>query len=328
MALYLSIDGGGTKCIAVLFDENLTLLGKGLSGGINTTQNSPETARQHMAECLDQALESHMGQPLHLTYLNLVGDRVMMEQLLRERVEVNAIHHFSEPGAALLAGMLAKEGLVAHAGTGSDAFWVGDIPSLKDIPYERGGVVGSWGPILGDQGSGAWIGQQALLHIVRAVDGWDVPTLMTDLLMQEWGLARPYDMVPKVYRNPAPFRLAASLTKMVGRAADAGDEPALNILAQAGIQMAEQTACLVRRLPYLAAQKQVLCAGGAWKSHIRMFTAFGEHLAKLGITAQPVKPAFDPVAAGPVHTALEQGLPPQHVRCLVAQHFPHLVNTW
>ncbi len=327
MSLYLTVDGGGTKCIGLLFDDHMTLLSKGLSGGVNTTQNSPDTARQHMAECLDQALERAEGRPIDMVYLNLVGDRAVFEELLRERAQVNAIHHFSEPEGALLAGLLRNEGMIAHSGTGSDAFWVGPV-ERKDFPYGRAGVVGAWGPILGDQGSGAWIGQQALLHIVRAVDGWAPDTLMTDMIMQEWALKAPYEMVPKVYRHPAPFRLAASLTRLVGAAADQGDAAALDILQQAGEQMAEQIACLVRRLPQLTAQTEVLCAGGAWKTHGRMFAAFSEQLTALGVTAQPVKPAFDAVAAGPVHWALARGMTPEQARERVAQAFPLCVSTW
>ncbi|NLB38100.1 MAG: hypothetical protein GX810_02475 [Clostridiales bacterium] len=327
MGLYLSIDGGGSKCIALLFDEGFTLLGTGLSGGVNTTQNSPDSAGQHMAECLDQALQGHTDRALDLTYLNLVGDRVVMERLLRERIAVREVHHFSEPQAALLAGLLREEGMIAHAGTGSDAFWVGEI-APRDIPHGRGGVVGAWGPILGDQGSGAWIGQQALLRIVRAVDGWGPQTAMTDMVMTEWALTAPYEMVPKVYRHPAPFRLAASLTRVVGRAADLGDGVALSILREAGEMMAEQIACLVRRLPELETQTEVLCAGGAWKTHASMYAAFGAHLQQLGVTAQPVKPAFDAVAAGPVHRALAQGMTPDEARKRVAQAFPLCVSTW
>lgn len=326
MALYLSIDGGGTKCIAVLFDESLRLLGTGLSGGVNTTQNSPETARQHIAECLEQVFAGRAPQPVERVYLNLLGDRAALEELLRQHAQAREIRPVSEPLAALLAGSLRTEGMVAHAGTGSDAFWVGGLRPRPGVP--RLSVVGAWGPILGDQGSGAWIGQQALLHIVRAVDGWAPETAMTDMLMREWALSTPYDMVPKVYRSPAPFRLAASLTRLVGAAADAGDAVALGILTAAGEQMAEQIAALVRKLPELAAQAEVLCAGGAWKTHRAMLDGFRAHLARLGVAAQPVLPAFDPVAAGPVQVAFEQGMTAQAARALIADNFPRLVNRW
>lgn len=327
MSVYLSIDGGGTKCIALLFDDTLRLLGTGLSGGVNTTQNSPESARRHMAECADQVFSGVTVHSIDRVYLNLLGDRHEMEQILAQHARIMDIQHLSEPAAALLAGLLRSEGMIAHAGTGSDAFWVGEV-ERRDFPHGRAGVVGAWGPILGDQGSGAWIGQQALLHIVRAIDGWGPETMMADMLMKEWALNTPFDMVPKVYRHPAPFRLAASLTRLVGQAADAGDAVALHILSQAGIQMAEQIICLVRRLPELNQQTEVLCAGGAWKTHARMSYAFGEHLIKHGVQAQPVKPAFDPVAAGPVLAALAKGMTPTEAREAVARSFPMCVNTW
>ena len=58
-----------------------------------------------------------------------------------------------------------SSGILLIAGTGSVA-----IARKKDSGIVK---VGGWGRMLGDQGSGYWIGLQALKHFCRAIDGTD-----------------------------------------------------------------------------------------------------------------------------------------------------------
>ena len=44
----LSLDGGGTKLNALLFDERFQVVARGRGRGVNTTQNSPEQAEEHV----------------------------------------------------------------------------------------------------------------------------------------------------------------------------------------------------------------------------------------------------------------------------------------
>lgn len=58
-------------------------------------------------------------------------------------------------------------GLCALSGTGSDVFYV-----RNGIEED---VIGGWGYLLSDDGSGVWIGQQALRHMMRVFERLEEP---------------------------------------------------------------------------------------------------------------------------------------------------------
>ena len=64
---------------------------------------------------------------------------------------------------ALVAGAGASPGVVVISGTGSIAYGV----SHHGVAARAGG----WGPTLGDEGSGYWIGRRALAAVMRDADG-------------------------------------------------------------------------------------------------------------------------------------------------------------
>lgn len=321
MGMILSVDGGGSKLRMVLFDDEFHLLEKGMSGGVNINQTSLKDSRANVVDCLGQVFR---GKPLvHMDrlYVVFVGPVNILYEELAKYVTVGEIVTLSEAKAGLLAGALQEEGILALAGTGSDVFYVREEQALNS-------VVGAWGPILGDQGSGTWIGQKALRGVVAAIEGWGKPTMIHELIRREWKLEKDFDMVHIIHRSMAPFRMVASVTPLVGEAAYAGDPVALQILRKAGLMMAIQTDCLIRRQRIPEQYRHVVCCGGAWKAHPSMFAAFHERLQKLYPGISVDKPWFEHVMAGPVLEILRQQVPVEQAKQRISNHFPDYVIRW
>lgn len=90
--------------------------------------------------------------------------------------------------------------------------------------YVRNGieedVIGGWGYLLSDDGSGVWIGQQALRHMMRVFERLEEPGLLHAVLREEYGIesrAHLYDAV--YYRQKAPVFQIGSYCKAVSKAA-------------------------------------------------------------------------------------------------------------
>ena len=115
-------------------------------------------------------------------------------------------------------------------------FWIDPA-----APKGRRLVVGSWGPILGDQGSGTWIGEQALRAAVAALEGLGQKD---DPLRPHPRALEPcpgYDLVQAIHKSPSPFAKVAQATRIVGEACAKGDAVAQAIVREAGELMARQT---------------------------------------------------------------------------------------
>ncbi|TAG24906.1 MAG: ATPase, partial [Rhodobacterales bacterium] len=176
MALYLGIDGGGTGCRAAVADASGRILGTGTAGPANvatdpagTRENILRAARLALAEAVGpEAVEAELPKlvaGLGLAGVNTAGGLGLDLPFAQVRVETDAV-------TAVKGALRGGDGIVAALGTGSV------------FASQRGGVirqVGGWGLVLGDEGSGAWLGRALLARALRAVDGF-VP--MTPLLAE------------------------------------------------------------------------------------------------------------------------------------------------
>ena len=96
----------------------------------------------------------------------------------------------------------------------------------------------------------------------------------------------------------------ASFCRLVGRAADEGDEAAVEILKEAAWELAAQTAVMLHRFAQVS--PFVLTAGGAWKASDILFQSFSEQLKRQYPCAQIEKPVFEPVMGGVILSVLEK----------------------
>ena len=133
MKAYLSLDAGGSKCAAVLFDEEFTLLASAQTGGVNTTQNSPEISRKNMEACIG-ALAAQSGvAALECAYVTIVGPIDILKEVISERFTVGNWCIMGEPVGGLWSALLKPCGIFALAGTGSDVFWIDPAAPKKQL---------------------------------------------------------------------------------------------------------------------------------------------------------------------------------------------------
>ncbi len=308
--MFLSVDGGGTKLRAILFDSDLKICGEGRSGGVNTTQNDPASVLVHIRECLDQVLPS--VSMIKEAFVIFVGDKKLFEQELRSRVQVERITFFDEPTAGLIAGCGKYQGLIAISGTGSDVFYVG--------PDHRS-IVGGWGIVLGDQGSGTWIGLKALRLVIRSLDDWGHDTLMTPLFLKHFEAEEnPRKIVGAVYGAPAPFPVVARLVPLVAQAAEAGDPYALALFEDAGRVLGRQMLTLLDREH--PPETEITLCGGCWKAHPLMYESFRNTVLEQYPKMQIHRPWFEHVMAGPMEYLLKNGHSREEARSILKASFP------
>ena len=173
MQYFLGLDGGGTGCRAVLTDGDGRVLGRG-EGGPANIMSDREGALVAIMATAEQALAgrdpSEVAACLGLAGANISGARNWLGPMLpfgRTRVVHDAV-------TAVAGALGAADGIVAAIGTGS-VFSRQIGPEIDTI--------GGWGPILGDEGGGAWIGRLFLAEVLRAVDGLAPKTALSDLTL-------------------------------------------------------------------------------------------------------------------------------------------------
>lgn len=155
-------------------------------------------------------------------------------------------------------------GAVLAVGTGSVALGVAADGAMHQVD--------GWGQWLGDDGSGAWIGREALRAVVRAADGRGPSTALLAAAARRF--AEPAGL-PSVlaFESGLPTRTASFVPDVV-TAADAGDEVARDILRRAAEAWAEATLAAADA----AGAEEAACVGGLAEVEA-LYRAWAERVA-------------------------------------------------
>jgi glucosamine kinase len=168
-ALYLGVDGGGSRCRARIEDEHGAVLGEGNSGPATTRHGVDKAWRSVMHACAAAAEQAGLAREefsrMHAG-IGIAGlGRRGAEAALNEIVHPFASVRFVSDGlAACLGAHSGADGAIVVAGTGS--IGVGLIGG-RELRF------GGYGFPISDEGSGADIGLQAIRLALRAADGRD-----------------------------------------------------------------------------------------------------------------------------------------------------------
>lgn len=164
---------------------------------------------------------------------------------------------------AYLSALGKASGVVIAAGTGVVAFAVGASDSAR---------VDGWGNILGDAGSGYWLGRHVLDAVMRAHDGRGPETSLTDRVREEFpDLETAYI---DLQNDPDRVRRVAAYARVAAEHAD-GDDVARGIVERAAAELAHSTSSAWRRVG--EGMPRVCALGGLFRSEL-LSAAFAERI--------------------------------------------------
>ncbi|MCT9818872.1 hypothetical protein N3K63_01085 [Microbacterium sp. W1N] len=176
---------------------------------------------------------------------------------------------------SLVAGTGIREAALAHDSTTSFLGALGDrhgavVASGTGVVTLAVGAreiarVDGWGYIMGDAGSGYWIGREALDAVMRAYDGRGPATALTDVVRDLWpDLSQAYIALQG---DEQRVRIVAGFAAPVARLAGEGDPVALEITRRAAVELATSVATAIGRVRGVEAETFAACAlGGVFRS--------------------------------------------------------------
>lgn len=255
MAIYLGIDGGGTKTTCAVGDET-RVLATATAGGSNVVRSGEVHARESLHAAVRQACATAQVDPSSIARV-CVGAAgaarpevaALVRRLIAE-VTPGVVTVVGDMEIALQAASGGGPGVIVIAGTGSIAYGRG-----QDGTTVR---AGGWGYAISDEGSGQWIGRTAVTAALRARDE-ERPSALLEAIGKTWNTESVDALVRVANGSPAPN--FAELFAVVLRAAEAKDEVALRVLHRAGAELAE-LACIVLRRMFTAVEGVPLAMSG------------------------------------------------------------------
>ncbi|MER7444275.1 N-acetylglucosamine kinase [Micromonospora avicenniae] len=262
----VGLDVGGTSTRATVLGLDGQRLGTGRAGGGNPTSHGAERAAAELLAALRGALANVDPTRVRAGAIGLAGagrlladpagrtafDRAWRDAGLRCPYAV-----YGDALVAYASGTAEPDGTVLIAGTGAIA------AEVRELRLDR--VADGHGWLLGDAGSGFWLGREAVRRLLADLDSGHAPDalgrrLLTDLLGSAEPAPRARDtvdaLIQVVTRRP-PVELAR-LAPTVVAAAVAGESAATGLIADAANHL---TNSVSRIRPADAASPLVLGGG-------------------------------------------------------------------
>ena len=254
----LGIDVGGTKTVCMLADDHERVIAEGREDGANLQGAGELALEKVLHSVMEKTLEGTDIAPSAIC-LGIAGvDRAADEAVVRSimsRIGYKArILVVNDALIALQAGIGDAPGIVVVSGTGSIAYGRNE--------HGEAARAGGWGYVLGDEGSGYWIGRLALRAVVRHADGRGRATSLTPRLLAHFGVERATELIHKVYHDELNPRWIAAAAKYVQHARDEGDAVAANILNRAADELMTAATAVMARLELSERPFTFVLAGG------------------------------------------------------------------
>jgi N-acetylglucosamine kinase-like BadF-type ATPase len=242
MAYFVALDGGGTKTECWVAND-VRVLGQASGPTVKIMNVGEQAATEGLRSVVRAALGAAgvAGDSVAATCFGLAGSSSIEVQdwakgVLRELVSGEFILSGDEQ-IALDAAFRGGAGVLVIAGTGSHV--TGRCANGATVG------AGGWGPVLGDEGSGTWIGLEAIRASLRARDR-GVETCLLREIQLKWQLDDLASLVARANLRERPD--FSTLASLLANCADEGDALAQGVLDRAGEELAAQVSLVISKM--------------------------------------------------------------------------------
>ena len=258
----LGIDAGGTKTVCQLADGQGTVISESRSTGANLQAAGELQVEKVLHQVMEDALGERRIVPeaicLGIAGVDRPDDAAVVQAIMRRIGYKARVLVVNDALVALEAGAPGQPGIVIISGTGSICYG----RNSDGIAARSGG----WGYVLGDEGSGYWIGRAALRAVLREADQRGMATALTPLLLAHFDVDRPQGLIHQVYHSNLKPAAIGALARSVQQAFGEGDEVAIGILRGAADELEASALSVARRLRLIGQEFTFILAGGIFNA--------------------------------------------------------------
>jgi N-acetylglucosamine kinase-like BadF-type ATPase len=235
----MAIDGGATKTLAAVLDLD--------ERTVHVAEGGPSNADAVGAASAVDALLAVADRALGLA--GIAQDRLAAAVLAVAGTDTDAIARnvraartddwivVNDVVGAWATATGGQPGVGAISGTGSNVFGVG--------PGGRPWRVGGWGHLLGDEGSGYWLGKESIRAALADRDGSGPQTALAGAAIEFFGVASVEALAALVYAKPLTKGEVAAFAVQTCELAQGGDAVAHELYTRGAHELAAQIAAVI-----------------------------------------------------------------------------------
>jgi N-acetylglucosamine kinase-like BadF-type ATPase len=289
----LGIDGGGGTTECLLADEKGKMLGKGLSAGSNIYASGEFESAKALKEAMlaaglkadDHIISACFGLSGVIHGLDNSPVNYIVRDILPGADKIMVVN---DAIVTLTGAIGAGPGICMNAGTG--AICAGRNFSGKVA------ISSGWGNLLGDEGSGYWIGAQGMISALRYYDGRsEEETVLLERLLQTIKASTPQIASNLIYESNNSRVILSNLCPVVINCAENGDRVAYEIVRKAGCELALAVWGVAKKLSLIDTAIDVVPVGNCLLKSGLLTDLFSSALNELLPSSTVVFPRYSPV---------------------------------
>jgi glucosamine kinase len=240
----MGVDGGATKTLAAVLDLRERTLHLGHGGPSNQDAVGAQAAVRALLRGADEAIEQAGidASQLGAAVLAIAGTDTQDVARNVRAARTDAWLVVNDVVAAWATATGGGPGVAAIAGTGSNVFGVGG-----EGAEARAWRAGGWGHVLGDEGSGYWLGVQSIKAALRHRESSGPPTALSDALPAFFGEESVEAVAARVYSKPLTKGEIAAFAIETAKLAERGDAVARQLYERGARELGEQIAAVIRQ---------------------------------------------------------------------------------
>jgi len=241
--IFVGVDGGGTHTRVLVVDEQGTELASAEGPGSAVQPGAASRSAGIIRDTVHRACAALSDRPLRALCVGVAGagrdeERDTLQSALEADRIAGSVAVLTDAEIALEDAFGAGPGILLTAGTGSIAYGKGPTGLMARC--------GGWGPNIGDEGGGAWIGRRALGIAAASADGREPESTLADAIIAALGVESIEGLIPwAASATPADF---GKLAPVVLEVAATGDLRANSLVTLAVEELAIHVRTLARKL--------------------------------------------------------------------------------
>jgi len=249
---FIGIDGGGTSSKGVLVSSEGKIIAEKKGGPSNKNNIGLQRTIDNLKDLILD-LSSHLeegkkpaGIGLGLSGAGRENDREKIHSMMKDLnlgEELLLVHH--DAFASLMGATGGEDGVIVIAGTGSIVYGISHFFEAR---------AGGWGYLLGDEGSGFFVGNSAIRKALAFDDGVinaeDCPGIdeMTESLYKFYQIKKMSEIIPMTYAEIDPKGFIAESCELIFKLAENKNHCAAHIIHESNSLLADQILAVFKKL--------------------------------------------------------------------------------
>ena len=240
---FVGVDGGGTKTALVAATAEGKEISSAVCGPLNYNFIGLDEALDNLAkgiEMLDLPKGSIAAVGIGDPSIDDESESPMAQEFTTRATTLLGVPVYVRSDAYMTLFALTggkKTGVLIISGTGSMTIGENEAGEIS--------VVGGWGRLTGDEGSGYYIGREGICAALRAADGVAPQTALVDAALKHFGAVAPRDLISVFYGTEEPD--VAGFSRSVAECAAKGDAVANGILLDAAEHLSRYASVLLEK---------------------------------------------------------------------------------